>query len=100
MAFDPKIAKAIEADLISKGKIVEGGWISLKMMAYNHLNPVLAEEFRTVFFAGACHAFFTMLSMMTEGDEPTDEDVNRMSKLHQELETFYLAFKLKHGIPD
>lgn len=102
MAINEELAKAVEADLIKQGRIIEGGWIGLKMMAYNHLNPVIAEEFRNVFFAGACHSFFTMMSMMDSsgGEEPTEEDVHRMTKLHEELEGFYADFKRRHGIPD
>jgi hypothetical protein len=79
------IAKKMTDD----GKIVEAGWQGFKTTVL----PYGADEnqilvMRTTFFAGAQHLFASIMSILDAGQEPTDADMLRMDKIHQELKAF------------
>ena|SRR6266436_3316080 len=83
--------------LVDEGKIIEAGWVSLKMMTIPDGAPqVQLDVMRTAFFAGAQHLFGSMMSTLDEDAEPTEDDLERMSKISEELDQFLIQFKLKH----
>lgn len=79
--------------LADDGKIIEAGWVGLKMMA---IPPSAGEtqvnEMRKAFFAGAQHLLGSIMSMLDPGPDETAADMDRMTKIHQELEIFKREF--------
>lgn len=71
------------------GKIIEAGWVGFK----GTVLPVGADRnqtlvLRTTFFAGCQHLFTSIMNVLEPGADPTDADLRRMDKIHQELEEF------------
>jgi hypothetical protein len=86
-------------ELTDQGKLIEAGWIGLRLTAIHpKASPDLLTEMRMAFFAGAQHLFGSVMSILEPGEdiEPTENDLKRMDLIHRELETFIEEFKLKH----
>lgn len=92
-----QIEKATK-EFVDKGLLVEAGWIGFQIAT---IDPKASEaqlkDQRATFFAGAMHVFSSMMEMMSEDREPTEEDYARMTKLAKELELFGEMFMLEHG---
>jgi hypothetical protein len=92
-----RYAQRIADSWADKGKIIEGGW-----RAYEHLvlppdaSDTQRAETRKAWFLGAEHIFSTIMMVMDPGEEPSDRDLARMSKLHAELEAFKLELTSHH----
>jgi len=85
-------------ELVDSGKLIEAGWTSLRLMAIPlDASAMQLREMRMAFFAGAQHVFGSMMTFMDEGQEPTDRDLERMDKIHQELEAF--VAEIRQRIP-
>lgn len=84
--------------LTDQGRIIEAGWAS-----YRHLvipagaSATQIEETRRGFYAGAQHLFGSIMSVMEEGSEPTENDLKRMDQIHTELDTFAQSFRVGVG---
>lgn len=84
--------------LVDEGKLVEAGWIGLRMLAIPEAaSETQVTEMRNAFFCGAAHVFSSMITMLDPGAEPTDADLSRMSLISDELETFTKTFALRHA---
>jgi hypothetical protein len=84
---------AMEHALIAQGKIIEAGWIGLRAMAVPADAPAIQiEEMRNAFFAGAQHLYACIMRTMDPGEEPTDADMARLDKIHDELQAFMADF--------
>jgi hypothetical protein len=89
----------LSRELVDKGKLIEAGWISLRLAAISpEAEAVQLNEMPMAFFAGAQHLFGSIMSIMDEDREPTDADMNRMSLISDELDTFIAEFQKKHGL--
>lgn len=79
--------------LTDQGKIVEAGWVG-----YRHkvvpagAGPVQVEECRRAFFAGAQHLFASIMTVLEPGAEPTENDMQRMDHINNELRAFGESF--------
>ena len=86
--------------LADDGKIIEAGWISLRL--YGIPPPgapdIQVEEMRRAFFAGAHHLFASIMTVLEPGTEPTANDLERMDKIHRELDAYraQLAAQVGH----
>ena len=87
-----QLAMKISAELADRGLIIEGGFASLAMMAYQDTSPEQVTILREVFFAGAHHLF----NSIAEGI--TNRDMERMQKINDELDNFLTDFKRRHGL--
>jgi hypothetical protein len=89
--------EALSKQLVDAGKIIEAGWIGLRVLAVSK-NASLTQinEMRNAFFAGAQHLFASIMAVMDSDREPTESDLRRMSLIHDELEDFRKSFLLKH----
>lgn len=84
-------------ELVDAGKLVEAGWIGLRLMAYPpDAPPDQLRELRQAFFAGAQHLFASIITFLEEGDDATDSDLDRMSLVHAELDAFIKDFEARH----
>lgn len=88
-----KIARQVAEEWTKRasdeGRVLELGWIA--MLA--HVIPIDApdtqvSEMRKAFFMGAEHLFGSIMSILDPGMEPTERDLERMTLIHNELETF------------
>ncbi|WP_439604730.1 hypothetical protein [Shinella sp.] len=87
----------LERELVDKGKLIEAGWVGLRLAAVpDNASPVQLEEMRNAFFAGAQHLFSSIMSIMEPGSEPTSNDIARMGYIDAELRDFIDKFELKH----
>lgn len=84
-----EIADALLRELSDRGQIIEGGWKAYELLGgLNNTSEVQRTECRKAFFFGAQHLFASVLGMMDPGTEPTETDVERMTKLEAELKKF------------
>lgn len=87
----------IAKEMTDKGKLIEAGWIGLRIAAIPLDAPALQiEEMRNAFFAGAQHLFSSIMGILDPGEEPTEADMKRMDLISDELEGFIQKYKLKH----
>jgi hypothetical protein len=92
-AYFEKLTK----DLVDKGKLIEAGWVSLRLAAVpDDASALQLEEMRNAFFAGAQHLFGSIMTMLEPDAEPTEADLARMDLIAAELDGFIEKYKLKH----
>lgn len=98
---DRAFLQRLERELVDKGKLIEAGWVSLRLAAIDDdASKVQLEEMRMAFFAGAQHLFGSIMSFLEDGEEPTPADLRRMDMINVELNNFLEEFKRKHGMTD
>ncbi len=96
---DRKYLEQLSRELTDKGKLIESGWIGLRIACDLEDAPkVQLEEMRNAFFAGAQHLFASIMTILDPGAEPTDKDLERMDLIDRELKAFIQVFELRHGI--
>lgn len=96
MTTPPDLEKLTRA-LTDAGKIIEAGWVSLKLSAIDpSAPPDQLSEMRIAFFAGAQHLFGSIMTMLDPGDEPSDKDLRRMDLIDRELKEFIKQFAHRH----
>jgi hypothetical protein len=82
--------------LTDEGKIIEAGWVGLRLAALNpRLSPEQLAEMRMVFMAGAAHLFATINTVMDPGDELSERDLRRMDMVAEELHAFGQEVRLR-----
>ncbi len=78
-------------DLTDQGRLIEAGWIGLRIAAFPVDTPAdQLAEMRNVFFAGAHHLFASLMTILdpADGVEPTEADLTRMDLIDAELKEF------------
>lgn len=84
--------------LTDEGKLIEAGFVGLKMMAFPADIPARQlDDFRNIFFAGAHHLFASILNILDPGAEITGDDLKRMSLIDNELKEFIKYYQLRHS---
>ena len=84
-----EVARKLTAELSDKGKIIEGGWEGFRLLVINKDAPqIQIDEMRAAFFAGAQHLFASIMCFLEAGEEPTEQDMHRMSFIQHELSAF------------
>lgn len=79
----------ISKRLVDDGKPVEAGWVVMESIILSPDTPIpMVEQYRRTFFLGAQHLFATMYAILDSDREPTEKDMERMDKIHAELEAF------------
>lgn len=91
--------RRLERELVDKGQLIEAGWVGLRIAAIApDAGKVQLEEMRNAFFAGAQHLFSSIMGIMSDGQEITQADLDRMGLIGGELEAFYNDFCKRHGL--
>lgn len=86
----------LSRDLTDKGKLIEAGFVGLRLAAIPRDAPDLqVEEMRNAFFAGAQHLFASIMSILDPGEEPTEADLRRMDLIEKELRSFIHDFQIR-----
>lgn len=94
---DRKFLERLSKELLEQGKLLEAGFVGLRLAAIPDNAPkVQLDEMRMAFFAGAQHLFGSIMSILDPGDEPTDDDMRRMDLIAKELDAFIADFKMRH----
>lgn len=79
----------ITADLMDAGKIIEAGWHGFRLMVVPpDAGMAQLRDMRAAFFGGALHLFTSIIKSMDAGDEPTEQDMQRIQLIQEELEVF------------
>ena len=98
---DREFLERLSRELTDQGKLIEAGWIGLRLAAIPEDAPKLQlQEMRMAFFAGAQHLFGSIMAILDEDREPTDADLRRMDLIDKELRGYLADFKRAHGISD
>ena len=94
---DRAFLERLSRELADQGKLIEAGWVSLRLTAIAHDAPAIQlQEMRMAFFAGAQHLLGSIMSILDPGDEPTDADLRRMDLINKELRGFIAKFAQDH----
>lgn len=92
----PSPIEQVTGALIDDGALIEAGWIALRKVAIPADAPaVQIEEMRNAFFAGAQHVFASVMTTLDPGDEPTERDLERISRIDDELKRFINDYSLR-----
>jgi hypothetical protein len=90
-------------ELAEAGKLIEAGWVGLRLMAIPLDAPAAQlTEMRMAFFAGAQHLFGSLTGSKSvledtgDPDEITPGDMRRMDLIDKELRGFIEDFKFRH----
>jgi len=87
----------LSQELADSGKLIEAGWIGLRIAAVPKDAPdIQLNEMRAAFFAGAAHLFSSIMTILDPGEEPTEKDLDRLSLIKSELYLFIADFQMKH----
>jgi hypothetical protein len=94
---DASHLKRLERELADKGRLIEAGWVGLRL-AWVPLDAPAhqLDDLRAAFFSGAQHLFTSIMSVLDPGEEPTEKDLDRMSLIQRELDQFIQVFELKN----
>jgi len=93
---DRAFLERLSRELTDQGKLIEAGWISLRLAAVDPQAPALQlDEMRMAFFAGAQHLFSSIMTILEPDAEPTDKDLERMDLIDKELKRFITEFELR-----
>jgi hypothetical protein len=75
--------------LADTGKLIEAGWISLRIAAVPLDAPqIQIDEMRNAFMAGAQHLYASIMQFLDPGEEPSKADMRRMELIDKELQIF------------
>lgn len=93
---DKAFLERLSRELVDKGKLVEAGWVSLRLAAIPLDAPAIQlEEMRNAFFAGAQHLFSSIMTILEPDAEPTEKDLERMDLIDRELKAFINDFSVR-----
>lgn len=71
------------------GRVIEIGFQAMRRLLISKYAPeAQVEDMRLAFFAGAQHLFASIFAILDPDSEPTDKDMERMSKINDELNEF------------
>lgn len=92
--YDPNspFHKAVRAHMEATSTPVELGWEILRKAKASSNAHFTDKE---LFMAGAGYMFDAIITAMTPGDEPTEQDLALLSKFHAELLVFHEHFNRK-----
>ncbi len=93
---DQAYLQALTKRLADDGKLIEAGWIGLRL-AVIPLNAPRAQldDMRLAFMAGAQHLFSSIMHAIDPDAEPTEADMNRMQLIDDELSAFTKELELR-----
>ena len=94
---DKAFLERLSRELADKGKLIEAGWVGLRVACDLHDAPKhQLDEMRNAFFAGAQHLFSSIMTILEPDAEPTDKDLQRMDLIDKELRAFINDFAIRN----
>jgi len=98
---DRAYLERLTRELNDQGKLIEAGWVGLRLAAIPLDAPAdQLDDTRAAFFAGAAHLFSSIMTVLDPGDEPTERDLKRLTLIQTELDVFIKDWSLRHGIAE
>jgi hypothetical protein len=95
---DRQFLEQLSRKLADDGKLIEAGWVALRIQAIPHDAPAIQlQEMRMAYMAGAQHLFSSIMTILEEGVMETENELRRMELIHKELEVFGEELKLRVG---
>jgi hypothetical protein len=92
---DRQFLETLSRKLADDGKLIEAGWVSMRIHAIPLNAPaVQLDNMRLAFMGGAQHLFASIMTILDPGIEETAADLRRMDLIHQELESFRKELEL------
>ena len=80
------------------GKLIEAGWAAMRIMTLPaNISRTQETEMRRAFFSGAQHLYTSIMTVLEEGQEPTEKDIKRMELIETELEAFRMDMIATHS---
>jgi hypothetical protein len=96
---DKACLERVSRELTDQGKLIEAGWIGLRIAAVPlDASAVQLEEMRNAFFAGAQHLLDSIMVILDPGSKPTEKDIERFSLIARELKDFMADFTKRHNL--
>jgi hypothetical protein len=93
---DRAYLERLTRELADSGKLIEAGWVGLRIACELEDAPAIQlEEMRNAFFAGAQHLFGSIMTVLDPGSGPTDKDLERMDLIDRELRDFINDFSMR-----
>lgn len=93
---DRAFLERLHRELTDQGKLIEAGWVSMRLAAVPLDAPAIQlEEMRNAFFAGAQHLFSSIMTILEPGEEPTEADLRRLYLINDELQWFIKDFSAR-----
>lgn len=86
--------------LVDEGFLIEAGWLALRAISIPVASAIQIDQMRMAYFAGAQHLFSSIMTIMDEDAEPTAKDLQRMEKIHLELEDYATEMRRRLGQPE
>jgi hypothetical protein len=83
-----RFVELAEQELVARGQIIEAGFSGFKLIFEQNWSPETERLSRIAFYAGAQHLYVTLMRIMDQGIEPTEADMARMARVHDELARF------------
>lgn len=89
-----KLIEELTKRFVDSGSVMEAGWQGLMIACKLQDAPIIQKsEMRKAFYAGAQHIFGVLNSILDPGIEPTEKDLEKVTKIHNELQQFIKEFK-------
>lgn len=76
---------ALVAEMIARGKLIEAGWLGLRMLLPADLSPEQLQHYRLAYLGGAQHVWSAMFAALSADHDPTPQDMRRMALISHEL---------------
>jgi hypothetical protein len=93
---DRQFLEQLSRRLADDGKLIEAGWIGLRIAAVPLNAPaVQLEEMRNAFMAGAQHLFSSIMTILDPSLEETEADMRRLDLIASELDEFRKELELR-----
>lgn len=93
-----KLAAQITKELAEQGKLIEGGWAALRLMAIPPDAPdIQIRAMRMAYMAGAQHLWASIMAIFDSGEEPTQADLKKMELINTELEAWADTIRSRKG---
>jgi len=97
---DRRHLEALTKQLADDGRLIEAGWVSLRLACDLIDAPAdQLEAMRNSFFAGAQHLLGSIMTFLEGDDEATEADVRRLTAIATELDGFIADFTLRNIRP-
>lgn len=72
---------------------IEVEWLKFCLACFGDIEPQQYIDLRRTFYGGAAAFYGLLMSELDPGEEPTEEDMDKMASLHNELIAFNDAVK-------
>src|SRR6266702_8666663 len=92
---DRAYLERLTRELADQGKLIEAGWVGLRLLMHPETSPAQLDAMRTAYFSGAHHLWASLMNTLEPGVMETPTDLRRMDLIHQELEAWDKEFRLK-----